>query len=474
MTVGEPDAAPQNADDLESPDAPAPFIEPEVSSPMAGFCRLWAVAAIAHLVANPPRPDIRPDGDVLRIVDYGLAAAALWLFLRPDNTRARIATAILIPLSVWFEAPIVGNHWLLAGIVSLALLVASFASDPWAWFAPTARVLVLGFYSFAAFAKLNEGFFDTVASCGVFYTNQSLDGVRLPELPSGGALAMVVLVGVAAIELCVPLLLLVRQTRFLGVMLAATFHFLISLDVNQHFYDFSSVLFALFALFLTDAAIKRLAEVQLSMLMQTLTLAAVGCLLYLTTSSNNPDILKAVTFLAIGPWVVYGLIILKRIWRERYEGNTVGAIRVVSPVAAILLALVILNGLTPYLEIKTSTSWNMYANLVTGDGESNHLIVPRTWAPLGEGETFVRVLDTNDAKLEGYIDSGYEVPLSNLNRYLSDDSDASVTYVADGVERTLIGADAVSPNVFIDKFVSFRSIDTEDPPRCQFQFLPAR
>ena len=39
--------------------------------------------------------------------------------------------------------------------------------------------------------------------------------------------------------------------------------------------------------------------------------------------------------------------------------------------------LVVVNGFTPYLELKTGYGWNMYSNLRTVDGESNHLLVRR-------------------------------------------------------------------------------------------------
>ena len=69
-----------------------------------------------------------------------------------------------------------GNHWLLAGIVSLAYLLTW---GQWDSFEPAARVILLLFYGFAAFAKINSGFLDPTTSCGVFYANQALTEVGL-------------------------------------------------------------------------------------------------------------------------------------------------------------------------------------------------------------------------------------------------------------------------------------------------------
>ena len=72
-----------------------------------------------------------------------------------------------------------GNHWLLAALVDLALLFAvavgvarrrwDDATDLADRFLPVARLCLLGFYFFASFAKLNSAFFDRSVSCATFY-----------------------------------------------------------------------------------------------------------------------------------------------------------------------------------------------------------------------------------------------------------------------------------------------------------------
>ena len=58
--------------------------------------------------------------------------------------------------------------------------------------------------------------------------------------------------------------------------------------------------------------------------------------------------------------------------------------------------LVVANGLTPYLELKTGFGWNMYANLRTADGETNHYLVPRTLPLTDEQDELVVILDSDD------------------------------------------------------------------------------
>ena len=160
--------------------------------------------------------------------------------------------------AIWSEAPILGNHWVLAGMVGLAAVVALCIAglDPsryWARFAPAARWCLLGFYTFAAFAKLNHDFFDPDVSCAPFYLRESADSLGVGALADPPRwIEHATVWGTALIELAVPVLLVVRRTRYLGVVVALAFHFTLALDLNHQFYDFSSLLLPLFLLFLPE------------------------------------------------------------------------------------------------------------------------------------------------------------------------------------------------------------------------------
>jgi hypothetical protein len=143
----------------------------------------------------------------------------------------------------------------------------------------------------------------------------------------------------------------------------------------------------------------------------------------------------------------------------------------------VVVLLTVLNGLTPYTEIKTAYSFNMYANLVTSQGESNHFLVRSTW-PLRNGyEGPVEILESSDAGLEAYRDEGYLVAYPQLRRYMSVRPDVSLTYRRDGQVTTLAQAslrpELVDPGPWWWRFFPLRAIDTRNPPLCQAAFLPA-
>lgn len=151
-----------------------PWADHRMVAPMRWFARTFGLAVVAHLVGNPAgwRGDEFGGSILLVVVSALLGVAGLLLLARPD-VRVLAAAAALTLVSLWLELPVTGNHWLLVGFIALAVLLSLAATDPWAWLAVTGRWLLLGFYSFAAFAKLNTGFLDPSVSCGVFYANQS-------------------------------------------------------------------------------------------------------------------------------------------------------------------------------------------------------------------------------------------------------------------------------------------------------------
>ena len=437
------------------------------------FTRLFGVALVAHVVGNWFQPDIpAPVG----LVNLGAAGIAVALLIRPSRRLLLLSSAFVI-VSVLLEMPITGNHWVLAGLVAAAILVTG--AKPERLF-PTARVILLVFYAFAAFAKLNSGFFDPTASCAVFYANQSLTGLGLPSLATGGWLARTIIWATVAIEVSVPLALVWRHSRYFGVLLATTFHTLVSFDLDQHFYDFTAVLLALFFLFLPDGSTARISaqitELQrlapfpagwIAALVGILALVAVFPLTPLTAV-----LLSRVPFLF---WIPFSLLWVAALVRARASGTSF--LWRTGFGGALVVVVAVLNGLTPYFEVKTAYSFNMYANLETAQGRSNHYLVPSTW-PLRTGyDGPVEILESSDDGLNAYREEGYLVAYPQLRRYLSARPETSLSYRRFGEVVTVAYASSipelVDPGPWWWRFLPLRAIDMRDPPRCQASFLPA-
>ena len=440
------------------------------------FARMWAAAALAHLAGNPFYGDVWPRPSAVGVALLAVGVAAVVVLARPAH-RAMLVLAAAVPLSAALEAPVLGNHWLLAAAVSLAYVATA---GRWELFTPAARWTLVVFYAFAAFAKLNTGFLDPNTSCAVFYANQALTAARLPALPPAGAEAAALIVATIVAEASVPVLLVMPRTRHAGVLLGLAFHGLVSLNVAQHFYDFTAVLLALFVLFLSEdvgeAAERMIASVpERWRRMAWAGIAALGlAVTFVNVTPPGPVstwFLKRLSFVA---WLPYLALVTWLIVRARAAERPSWRL---APAAAIVVGLVFVNGLTPYLELKTAYGFNMYANLVTTNGRSNHLLVRRTLPVRRDQERPVEILFSSDRRLGRYAAQGYLLPWPSFRAFLAAHPDVSVTYRRDGetlsLQRASDRPDLVAPVPWWWRWMPLRAIDSRDPPRCQTAFLPA-
>ncbi len=447
----------------------------ETGGPWRWFARCFGVAVIAHLAGNPAgwRAEELGGSGLLVAVSAALGASAFVVVVRP-NPRVLGVTALLVLASLWLELPAAGNHWLLVGFVAVAVLVSLGTRDPWGWFSVTGRWILLGFYSFAAFAKLNTGFLDPSVSCGVFYANQSLTSFGLPTFGSDSILGTLAVAGPVLTELSVPVLLAFTRTRRAGVLLALVFHSLISLDLDQHFYDFTAALVMLLCLFLPDdttAALEARAARPSRLCVIAITVA-----MAIVVASLMPPVLPAVLvvrLLALVLWVPVAGWFIVAVARHGL-GPAAVPMRLRGGAAWFLVAVVVANGLTPYLEVKTALGFNMYANLVTVAGESNHLVVRRTLHLSDVQDDLLEVVGSDAPDLATYAEDGYLIPERNLLDYLARHPDVSVVVRDEDGERRLDGSDGVGVPLVTSKLLAFRAVDAQDPPRCQARWLPAR
>jgi hypothetical protein len=438
------------------------------------FTRLWGIALVAHVVANWAQPDIpRPVG----WANLAVGLLGLVLALRPGRLLLLAASALVLT-SVVLEMPVTGNHWLLAGLVSAAILVTG--GQPATLF-PAARTILLVFYAFAAFAKLNTGFFDPTVSCAVFYSNQWLDGFGFDPMTADSVGAAGAIWGSVLIESAVPILLILRRLRSWGVVVGTLFHTVISFDLNQHFFDFTSVLLPLFFLFAPTVMVQRIDQSCAGVPAWARRLVAAGFLVpggamvaaaVLPLTSSTAVLVTAVPFLLWIPFGIWlGIVTLKSLSAgERLNWS-------IKPLAAVVVAVTFLNGVTPYTEIKTAYGFNMYANLLTAAGESNHLVV-RATVPLRRGyEDPVAIIDSSDEGLLGYKAAGYLIAYPEFRRYLVAHPEVSVTYTRAEVLYSIprAGDDAAlsAPVPLWWRYFPLRAIDTHRPPRCQDVFLSA-
>jgi hypothetical protein len=479
-------------------DQPRPQGRSDKADALALFSVVWALAACWHVIGNV---SLGPAWAQVPVV--AAAAIVLW---RPGNVPGLCMLSVASLVLLWEEAPILGNHWLLVGFVDLAVLFAFAMGAVRRRFTdridlaerlfPAARLCLLAFYVFAGFSKLNSAYFDRTVSCAAFFFRESTSSIGVDGLRLGGAgwLEQLLIVATVAIELSIPVLLLRRRTRPIGVVLGLGFHFVLAIDRTHQFYDFTSVLFALFVLFLPHTAGAWVGE----------RMGSVRARLALR-GPRLPDVVKgmaiavpvALALLAIGeafsarqallagwwPWQAFGLVAIAAAVRYlRQRPPAYGPAWHLWPhhVAYLVIPLlVVVNGVSPYLELKTATGWNMYSNLRTVDGESNHLLVGRSFPVVGTQDDLVEIVRSDAPELQYYADAGYGLPFLQLREFLARHPQTALTYDQAGERITLQRADdrpdLVAPvPTWREKLQVYRAVDLSSPERCQPGYGPAR
>ena len=225
----------------------------ETAEPATLFALLFAVAVLLHIVWPPvfqATPTIAAPPTWLL---SGLVLAAVAVIHRPASVGRLLSLAAVQILDVAYHLPFVPNHWLLTGILSLAILGAGgvvavrarFAAvqlvDLYQTLTPSVRISAAVFYFFTFFHKLNADFLNPDVSCAVRFFEQTLTPLGLSALPGAGA---AVIWATLAGELFLAVGLAVPRWRQAACMLGAGFHMVLALDALHIFYNFSAVMFA--------------------------------------------------------------------------------------------------------------------------------------------------------------------------------------------------------------------------------------
>jgi hypothetical protein len=419
-----------------------------------------------------------------------LLAAVLGLTRPGIRTLVGVLAALCIELLV--DLPVVFNHTFVLGVLGggLALWWLATPSAPWrsdaaaflARVGPVIRTTVLLMWGFAFLAKLNHGFLDAANSCAVWIVD-NVPLVTVPEPAFGAVVASTLLV-----EGLVPLLLVVRRTRLLGVAVAWVFHLVAAFGGHT---AFSAVALALYLLFLPPGLVTAAARWAVDRVPRRSALAAqwrrpwVPVVLLLVVMAG-----MAVIQLAPAPWdgrgrrfvptllylpfaTAYAVALLAAVRRHHRAGLPVagaGSLRLHGVVPLLIVAVLTLNAASPYLGLKTMWSLTMYSNLRTEPGEWNHLIVPEQTRVFTWQDDLVTIYDAHPDVARslglGTDPTPHRVPRLRILRVAAEAPDAPVRLDPAADEWRSLGELAEGDfTVVHDRLAHLRSVPLE--PRCQ-------
>ncbi len=470
---------------------------------LAVFAWLWAVWAITE--------QAQWNDWVKGVPNLAFSCSALWLLVRPWSLAALGATALSQLVRTLWLLPWVSDHALFASFVSLALLLAlagrasgrAGTADRERLFddlAAPIRLCVIALYGWAMFHKVNTGWFDAAGSCGAALYRGTAQLFGLPDAPAAVyALGVVTPLG---IELAIPVLLMLRRTRDLGVLVLMLFHLSLAAPPTT-FYRFSAAMFALGFLFWPADAVDRLTPAWDRLATQSARKAllhatrvalpvSMAVLAWQTdwtrgvrplpfyrplhTSDLSPvAALVGVGWAALAVAMIGVFVFFLRGRRGRASAAVAPIFAIRRPVLWIPVLLVVLNGVAPYLGVKTETSFAMFSNLRIEEGRTNHLLIERTAQLTDHAEDMVRILDATDPELALLAQHRHRIAFFELRDHLqrasADGREIRVTFERGGRIATLSGRDDLDRHVpavhpLARKLLYHRSVPPEGVVPC--------
>lgn len=458
------------------------------NSSFRNFAVVWAVASLFHM-AHSGIFDTRLNLVLLSI-------AAIYVIFRP-TLWGFLALIFFQLMDVAFRMPDVTNHWIFSAFVNLTILQSllfciyrrkSFnvgETEFFETFAPVVRLEVLILYFWAVFHKLNSGFFSPEVSCATeLLRAQHMGGIlsAFPQLLSLNAYFTIV------IELGILLMLCFRRTRNAGVLIGFLFHLVLSYSTYNAFFDFTSMIAAVYFLFTTNGFNTRINQWKNNAVAKVtayfrnystgrlitvigVILSVLGIIAVLNKVLHDPKQFHLYFF-----WTIYGLVLIfllaKFLFVKVDSGETEKPFAVRSAWLLILPAIVFLNGASPYVGLKTENSYAMFSNLRTEGGVSNHFIVPAEVQIFGFQKEMVEIVSSSDSKLQRLADGKQMMVLFEFRRHLKEYKPAEVTYRINGEERVfrkretpMTGELAPNSGLF-SRLMKFRTISKDEPQPC--------
>ena len=339
-----------------------------------------------------------------------LVLAAVAVIHQPASVSRLLGLAIVQLLDVAYYLPVVPNHWLLTGILSLAILGAAVAGalrggraglqlgELYQTLTPPVRLSAAVFYFFTFFHKLNADFLNPEVSCAVRFFERAVS--PFPALAALPGVEPVVIGATLTAELFLAVGLAVPRWRAAACLLGASFHLLLALDAPHVFYNFSAVMFAVLWVCLPAS---RAAWIARQLGGRFGRCHVVRFARPLRGSSGRPPLPAPI---------------------EACPGRRYATVLLLLP------ALVLLNGLSPYLGLKTRTAGQMYSNLNLDGAASNHFITPYSLDVGGFLADSVRIMATSDPALHTeYVQTGRRLTWSELQRHVGQHPVKELTYV---------------------------------------------
>jgi hypothetical protein len=459
---------------------------------LVAFAPCWGMAALFS-IAGDPRGLAGSEGFVYFLLAWSVVLAGLNSILFPRKTWALIALAVATVMLYCVRLPVASNNKTITTVFDLTLLLSVTVlyctntlnrTNLYEALRMPARLLLAIMYFYGIFHKINTDFLDPTVSCAVGLYKPLAAPFGLEDNLVGRYIAIwstFIVEGIAIISL------FWRRWFAVGLISALVFHYIIPISAYSWYMDFSSLVFALYMLSMPREVSAKIYAIVYSGLVAPLRhqfgrvgiLAPLGLILVLASmvvlllalSYPGRPALMMLHSIFILMWAVVGgaamtVMIYAAVQFLPFQGSV--------PIRSkwwswAIPGLFFISCLSPYVGLKTESSINMFSNLHTEGGYTNHLLLRRPPYLFHYQDTVVKVLDTSSPSLRATADAGRMNVLYTIQEFLRRHPDQWVTYVQDGrlVEHATAADLRQPPASWVErKFLIFKQVDPNRPKVC--------
>lgn len=462
---------------------------------LTAFAPLWGIAAFFS-IAGDPQGLIGGNGALYALLAWGVVATSAAVILFPRNTSGLLALASVVVLLYVVRLPVASNNKTITVMFDIALLLSAVvlaARSNWRGIDRvllyehcriSARWLLAIMYFYGIFHKINTDFLDPTVSCAVGLYRPLAAPFGLDDNLFGRYLAIAATFGIEAIAI---VSLFWKKYFAVGLIISLVFHYIIPISAYSWYMDFSSLVFALYILSMPREASGELyaiayrhvvhplrmflGRVGILVPIAAVLLLAGGVIALLAVANPGRPALMLLHSIFILVWAVVGGAIMVAMTYVAlrhlpYAGVTV---RRVGYWIYIIPALFFISCLSPYVGLKTESSINMFSNLHTEGGTTNHLLFSKPPYLFDYQREIVRVVDSSSPSLRKTAAAGRHNVLFSIEEFLRRHPDQWVSYVHNGklVERaTAASLGLRTPSLLERKLLIFKQVDPVRPKVC--------
>ncbi len=460
----------------------------------AVFVWLFAVSAIWHYTSSGPEIWdywFRYDPLVTPVISLSIVSAFI-AACYPSKTLAVMVMCGSHLIAIGLRFPYVADHLVMELFLNLSILGAFLylaikgrtfvvsLDEMFALFSPVGRWLLVIMYFYGTFHKINPGFLSLDSSCAPpFVTGVPI----LREFLGSGWMEYAAIYGTLFLEAIAMLLLLSTRTKYFGMLLGMSFHFIIGISGYGTLAHFSAYALAMHALFLPSGFGQRIYDEPLvpkvlknpaSFRVATILLVTLQIAFALHLGITRDGFLVNILF------ALFAIVLMSMVFKygQMRPGDT--PYRLKSPVLGLNLLSIwyFLHCASPYIGLGTGGALTMFSGLRTEGGISNHYVIRAPIPLFSYQDKVVYVEQATNPNLQELSEQGQGMVMFDFQRHFTyrDRLTLPLTLrIDDAIYRldnptnftAFVNEHFTEQSWLERKYMSFRLVDDAQPKQCR-------